>query len=103
MPHSVQHKELHVHLDPSLTKYWIQSENDVFPAPTEEEEDRIKAIAYQQVDEALVPYLAEGWQLDGSQKDAIFLERRIVEKPRYSLFTHDHFAAVVGARIRLRK
>ncbi|GAC1390782.1 MAG: hypothetical protein NVS4B11_09690 [Ktedonobacteraceae bacterium] len=70
MSQHVQHKEVHFHLDPSLTKYWVQSENDVFPARTEEAEERIKALAYQQVDEVLAPYLAEGWQVDGSQHEA---------------------------------
>ena len=92
-----------MHLNPSLTRYWVPSENNIIPAYTEAEEEKIKATAYQQVDRALVPYLAKGWSLDGSQSDAIFLERRIVEKPRTSLLTHDHYAAVVRAIVRLRR
>lgn len=98
------HKEVRLHLDPSLTHYCVQAEYDVWYAGTDEEEERLTTIAYQQVDTLIQPYLEQGWRLDGVQKQSILLERRIVEKEGSLLRGgYVHTAAIVGAKVRLRR
>jgi hypothetical protein len=104
MPGRPQHKEVHLHLDPSLTNYWVATEYEAFHASTDEEEEQLKAVAYQQVDQAIKPYLAEGWVLDGAYDQSVGLERRIIKKEGSFLFGgHTHIAAIVGAKVRLRR
>ncbi len=73
-------KEIHLRLDPALTRYWVATEYDADRASTDEEEDQVKQSAYQQVDAAIQPYLLEGWVLDGTHDQAVILQRRIVAK-----------------------
>ena len=103
MAHPPKRKEIHLHLDPNLTTYQVQAEYDVAYAGTEEEEKQLKTLAYQQVDAALKPYHDEGWVLDGTHHQSVFLERRIIGKEGSFLRGHTHVAAIVGAKVLLRK
>jgi len=103
MPNRPRFKNVHLQLDPALTRYWVSSEVDAWRASTDEEEDQVKKTAYQQIDEAIQPYLLEGWVVDGPYDQAVTLERRIVLKEGSLFRGHTHFAAVVAAKVRLRR
>jgi hypothetical protein len=103
MSHSPERKEVHLHLDPTMTTYQVQAEYDVASASTEEEDGRLKTLAYQQVEAALASYYQEGWVLNGTYQQSVFLERRIIGKEGSFLRGHTHVAAIVGAKVRLRR
>jgi hypothetical protein len=96
-------KVVHLHLDANAMTYEIQAEYDLAHASTEEEEARLKTLAYQQIHAAIEPYQKEGWVLDETHPQPVLLERRIIGKEGGFLRGHIHIAAIVGAKVQLRK
>jgi len=102
MPSHIERKQLHLKLDPTTTRYWVQAEYALERAATEEVEERVRQAAQQQIEAALRPYSQRGWVLDGSFEEAVTLHRHLVAH-QGGWGSHEHFAAIVEAYVRVKR
>jgi hypothetical protein len=98
----IERKQLHLKLDPTTTRYWVYAEYALERAATMEEEERVRQAAQQQIEAALRSYSQQGWVLDGTFEEAVTLHRHLVAH-RGGWSSHDHFAAIVEAYVRVKR